>query len=204
MDVLTLQTDCALMLHDAGLAEITSAQWVSFIRSASLDARNEGWYIYMEDDESLAVAMNTYEYNVPSTFCSVDKLLIEETISGIPVYVTEIPRPHYELRLNGGVPVFTFNTITQLVYGKHIKVVGQKRPTIYSSTADAVDAGMESFLRERALYFGFRYTGAGMSELAAWRRQMAVQAWQTSEAFLHRHPASFRQSPSGQIVPGRE
>lgn len=202
-DVKTLRDECALHLHDVDFAEISEAHWLSFIRSASMDGRNAGWYIDVEDDESLTVAASDYDYTVPQHFAYLDRILIEETINGTSVYVREVPRSHWTVRLNGGVPVIEFSTVTELTVDKKLKLIGQKRPTLYTSADQPVDSGMESFLRERALYFAFRYTGAGLSELARWRQQMSVQSHQSSEAFLMRHPQEFRMHPSAILVPGR-
>jgi hypothetical protein len=203
MDINTMRNDCALMLHDPSFNEISQTQWLAFFRSAAQDARSAGWLLAYEDDESITVDATSYEYTIPQPFAYVEKLLISSHLNGATVYLEELPRPHYEIRLNGNVPVFAFNTITQLVIAESIKVVGQKRPTLYTDAAQEIDSGMESFIRERALYFAFRFTGAGSSELATFRRSMATQCWQTSELYLHRHPQEFRQRPSAQEVPGR-
>lgn len=203
LDVATLRDDCAIMVHDPSYAEITKAIWLVFLRSASLDARNMGWLVPHEDDESILIAASTYEYTVPQEFAYIDSLLIEETVNGSAQYIERVPENYWEIRLNGGVPVLNFATISHLSVGKHIKVVGQKRPTVYTSADEPIDPGMESFLRERALYFAFRYVGAGSSELAGWRRTMSSQSFQTSEAILRRHPQEFRMNPNAVVVPGR-
>ena len=206
MLVSELQTELALHAHDTTGGELSPANWLSFIQTAARDARSNGWLVPLEDNETITVVSGTYEYAVPASFAYVDKLIIEETINGVSVYVHEIPRNHYEIRYNtitGAGPVFSFFTITELTPDKLIKVVGQARPTVYTGAGNTIDPGMESFMRERALYFGFRYLGAGLSELARWRQQMSIQAWQTSEALLRRHPQEFRMHPSAQEVPSR-
>lgn len=203
MLVSDLATELALHAHDPNNAELSAANWLSFIASAARDARSSGWLIYIEDDETTTVAASDYQYSVPSTFAYVNKLLLEETIDGNSVYVQEIPRSHWEIRYDGSAAVFEFNTLTSLTVGKKIKVIGQKRPTIYTAQSDTIDVGMESFLRERALYFGFRYLAAGRSEYAQWRQTMSQQCWVTSEDFLRRHPQEFRMMPSATVVPGR-
>lgn len=203
MNLETLRDDCALMVHDPSYNELSQAQWLTLVRSAAQDARSSGWMIPIEDSESITCVGNTFEYDIPTGFAYIDGLLIEETITGSSVYVRPVPNSHWEPRLNGGVAVFSFNTITELTVGKHIKVIGQARPSIYVNADQNIDAGMESFIRERALYFAFRYLGAGRSELAGYRQQMAQQAWTTSELFLKRHPQEFRVHPSAKEVPGR-
>lgn len=203
IDLKTLRDDCALMVHDPSYNEISKAQWIAFMRTASMDARNAGWLLPAEDDESITIASNTYEYTVPTSFAYVDRLFTSETINNNTVYVNEVPGGHWEIRLNGGVPVFSFASLTQLDVGRTIKVIGQSRPTLYVEETQPIDGGMESFLRERALYFAFRFLGAGSSELAAWRRTMSTQSWQSSEMLLHRHPQEFREHPNAREVPGR-
>lgn len=198
-----IRDECALAVHDPDLGEISRAQWLMFLRSASMDARNSGWFLPIEDDESLEVAATTYEYDIPAGFAFIEKLYIEETINGSDVYINTIPRNHWEIRTNGGNPVITFSTLSELTPGKNIKIVGQARPSVYTDENQTVDRGMESFIRERALYFAFRYLGAGLSELARWRQQMSIQAWQTSEAMLNSHPQEFRMRPDARSVDGR-
>ncbi len=203
LDLATLRDDCALMVHDPSFAEITALQWITFLRSASLDARNMGWLVDHEDDESITVVATTYDYTVPQAFAYVDRLILSESINGTTQYLEPVPHNQWEIRLNGGVPQFTFATLTSLSTGHTVKVIGQKRPTIYTSADEPIDAGMESFLRERALYFAFRYMGAGSSELANWRRTMSSQSFQTSDMMLRRHPQEFRMRPNAEAVPGR-
>ena len=203
MLVSDLQDEVALHTHDIGKAEISAANLLVFINSAARDARNSGWLERLEDDESLEAAASTWEYDVPADFAYVEKLYIEETEENTDVYTNRIPEAHWEIRLNGSDPVFVFSSLQYLPAGKNIKVVGQKRPTIYTTAGQTIDLGMESFLRERVLFFAFRYLGAGLSELARWRQSMATTSWQLSEAFLRRHPQEFRALPSSQEVPGR-
>lgn len=207
MLVSEMQTELALHAHDPLGGELNAANWLSFIQSAARDARSSGWLVYNEDNESITIASNTYEYAVPSGFAYVTRILVSETISGTAVYVREVPRSHYEIRYNTiaavAGPAITFTTITELTPNQTLKVVGQARPTIYTAAGNTIDPGMEGFLRERALYYGFRFLGAGLSELARWRQQMSIQCWQTSEAMLRRHPQEFRMHPSAMEVPSR-
>ena len=201
MDVRTLANDCALMTHDPSFNEITAPQWLVFIRSASSLCRNKGWLVDYEDDESIDVVASQFDYAVPLPFAYVDRLLVSET-DGV-TYIDPVPGEQWEIRLNDGVPKFSFVTLSYLSPGSTLKVVGQRRPTIYTSLDEQIDAGMDSFLLERALYYGFRYLGAGSSELAGWRRQMSQQSFQTSEELLRRHPQEFRMHPSATYVSGR-
>lgn len=203
MLVKDLRQMAALMVHDPRYGEISREDWLLYIASAALDARNAGWYLHAEDSESLVVAEATWEYAVPAGFAYIEGIYIEDTSGGTSVYVQPISRVDYDIRLNGGYPVITFNSRWGLHVGRHLKIIGQVRPTIYVDENESIDRGMESYLRERAMYFAFRFLGAGGSELARWRQQMAIQAWQSSEVFLTHHPQEFRQAPDSIVVPGR-
>ena len=203
MNVSDLITEIRMHVHDTNAGEISATNALIMVQSAARDARSNGWLIHTEDDESITCAANDWSYDVPMDFAYVQGLLIEEISNGSSIYVTGIPRSHWDIRLNGGQAVFEFNTLQYVEAGKKIKVIGQKRPTIYANVNEEIDPGMESFLRERVLFFAFRYTGAGISELAKWRQGMANVSWQISEAFLKRHPQEFRVWPSALLVPGR-
>ena len=207
MIVQDLIDDAAIHAHDPDYGEIERTTWLAFVRSASRHARSSGWLIDLEDDETLEVAEDTWEYTVPQGFAYVSALYLEETINGTSVYVNEIPQAHWapdrKIRVNGSVPVFSFGTRSSLSVGDNIKVVGQKRPTVYTDLNQDIDPGMEGFLLERTLYYAFRYLGAGMSDLSRWRQQMSIQAFQSSEMLLARHPQEFRVQPSSISVPGR-
>ena len=198
-----MQVEVSLHLHDPSNLEVTAAQILTFIQSAARDARSSGWLVYLEDDESLTIAANTWEYNVPASFAYVEKLMLEETINGVSTYTFRIPDNHWTIRFNGAVPVFSFYTLTSLITDRRFKVVGQQRPTIYTAGANTIDFGMEAFLRERVLYYALRYISSGSSELARWRQQMALMAFQTSEQLLKRHPQEFRVRPSSRVVYSR-
>lgn len=203
MQVRDLRDLCAAIIGDPSYGELTKATWMLFFAAAGMDARSAGWLLHAEDNESVTVVANTWEYTVPAGFAYIEGLILSETLNGTTVYIQTIPQSHWSIRLNGGVPVFTFSLQHYLVTGRNIKVVGQTRPTIYTDENETIDRGMESFIRERALMFAFRRLGIGLSELARWRQQMATQSWQTSQLFLQNHPQEFRMAPSALIVPGR-
>lgn len=195
--------EVALHAGDPSYSELSEQHLLALVRSAAYDARNSGWLLPHEEDESLTVTENTYEYAVPLDFAYIEKMYLEETINSTDIYIEPVPSNHWELRLNGAIPVIYFNTLSAVTIGKNLKIVGQKRPTLYHIRDQIIDRGMESFLRERALYYAFRILGAGMSELARWRQTMSQQSWATSEAFLRRHPQEFRVNPNSRHVPGR-
>lgn len=203
MQLIDLAQSCALHVRDEGFNELSKSNWTRFIGDAGIDARDSGWFLPMSDDTSITVTAQTYNYAVPAGFAYVDAILLGETINDTDIFLREVPANHWDIRLRDGVPNFELNTVTEMITGKPLKVIGQKRPGIYTTQADTLDSGMESFLRERALYFGFRFLGAGVSELSRWRQIMAQQAWATSEAFLKRHPQEFRMRPNAREVLGR-
>ena len=87
--------------------------------------------------------------------------------------------------------------------GTPLQFVGQKRPNLYTVAGDTIDLGMESFLRERALFHTARYAAAGGSAYSASRRQISNDALLLSEDFLRKHPAEFRVLPNSVRIPGR-
>lgn len=200
----TLQSlieDGGMHVHDPQFTELTRAEWLVFARSASQAAQSSGWLLYLQDDESISLVSNTYEYAVPANFAYIYNLEVESSTTG--VYIDSVPRSHWEIRIDSGVPNFKFETITLLTNGRHLRITGQKRPTIYSGLSDTVDNQMEGYVMERMLFYAFRYLANGQSDLARWRQQMSQQSWQISEAMLRAHPQEFRVMPSGILVKGR-
>ena len=206
MIVSDLYAELALHVHDVAYAEITAAQWVTFIASASRDARNKGWYVRLDDDESLTIADNDFDYDVPGSFARIGAIYQGESIDGATVYLRRVPDAHWVIRYDGAspVPVLHFHTLSSLESGAALKITGQRRPTIYTTGGQTIDAGMESFLRERAKYYALQFLAAGRSEYATWRQQMALLALQESEKFFKAHPAEFRAEPGSILVKGRE
>lgn len=202
-----LISECALHVHDEGLIEIRRSTWLAFCTTASRHARSSGWLLPMEDDESLVIAENTYDYDIPTGFCYISDLWREDDFGGVSVYNIYIPQdwwaPGGMIRINNGKPVLNFHNGYTLETGKHIKIVGQRRPTVYTDVSQTIDPGMEGFMIERVLYYAFRFLGTGQSEFSRWRQQMSVQSFQSSEQLLARHPAEFRVNPSAISVPGR-
>lgn len=126
-----------------------------------------------------------------------------------------IPRAYWRIKIQSGGrttttaargsrPQFILNAdYFDPVPGTPIQTVGQRRPTVYSAETDTLDAGMESFLRERTLVFACRFTSLGGSAIAAMRRAIGQEALALSEQFLRLHPQEFRVAPSSTRVRGR-
>lgn len=208
MIVQDLIEEAALHAHDETFAELSLPNWLMFAGSASRSLRGKGWLIQAEDDATLITANTDWEYEVPAGFAYIHEILLEDTVQGVSVYTMVLPQAYWAptgvIRLNSsGVPIFSFTNRSLLLPDRHMKVVGQKRPTVYSDIAQTVDAGTEAFMLERMLYYAFRYLGVGGSDLSRWRQTMSQQSWGSSEALLHNHPQEFRVLPDGVSVPGR-
>lgn len=183
--------------------EFSRVNVMRLLNQASFDARNNGWVVHAEDDESITLAANDFEYTIPEDYCYISSLWLGDTQNGVVIYDQLIPAELWEPRLNGALPIIYFISPSFIVAGRTIKIVGQKRPKQYADEQQTIDTGMESFLRERTLYFLFRVLGAGLSDLARWRQTMSQQSWASSERFLLNNPQLFRQAPNSRYVPGR-
>ncbi len=82
-------------------------------------------------------------------------------------------------------------------------VTGWKRPTVYTVVGDTVDAGLESFLRDRAAAYALGFMAAGGSELDRGRLQARELKMRDSEALLARRPQQYEVSPIARYVPTR-
>ena len=183
--------------------EVTVAQVQTFINDAVQDARNSGWLLPIEDDESLTFLANTYEYEVPAGFVYIRELRIEDTSTTPVTWSEEVPGHLWEMRVDGGDPMFFFHRGYALPVGRKMKVIGQKNLTAYSALDDTIDPGMESFLRTRALYFALGFVSPVSPETDQQRLIKVQQAYRDSEFMLARQPMRFRVKPSSRIVPGR-
>ena len=126
-----------------------------------------------------------------------------------------VPRAYWRIKLQSGGrntttaafgsrPQFVFNSdFFSFTPGTPIQVVGQRRPTVYSAETDALDSGMESFLRERTLVFAARFASLGGSAVSNMRRAIGQEALALSEQFLRLHPQEFRVAPNSTRIKGR-
>jgi len=87
--------------------------------------------------------------------------------------------------------------------GANIKILGQKRPSLYAAGADIVDTNMDTFLREKATYYAGMFSAFGQSEYAATRRDAALLALRQAENMLAQSPQVFRMKQGSIYVPGR-
>jgi len=181
----------------------------TFLNAAVQDATGAGWLIVLEDDESLTWTANTYAYSVPSSFAYVKELRVENTGTTPSTWDEVVPDHFWEIRLDSSVPKFFISRGFPIPNAKLMKVVGQKRPTLYSSgstgLAETVDIGFEAFLRDRALAYtlGFQATANPSLEIDRTRMALMDRAMARSEADLARHPYENRVDPNARHVPGR-
>lgn len=191
------------------LLETTIEQVQIFINDAAQDARNVGWYVKLEDDESLTWATNTYEYNVPATFAYVSELRVENEATSPSTWDEIVPFHFWRISLDDSVPKFFIHRGFAIPTARAMKVMGQKRPTIYSSgatgLAETIDLGFESFLRERAISSALSYQATANPSLEVDRTRLALadRARLFSNEFLKSHPQENRVDPNAEHVPGR-
>ena len=193
-------------MRPADYIEVSIPQVLSFINQAAEVARGSGWVLHMEDDESLTFAENTWEYAVPATFAYVESLRIEDDTTSPSTYDEHIPRSYWEIRINAAVPYFYINQRAfPIPVDKSLKVIGQKRPSLYTVITATVDPGMEAYLTEMASHFALSFMSAGNPTLELDRSRLALaqKSLGFAEALLSRHPAEFRVRPSSRLVPGR-
>lgn len=184
--------------------DISIPRMLAYINSAARDARNSGWLVHMEDDESLVFLQDTWQYAVPATFAYIRELRIENNTTSPSTWDEIIPEAYWAPpRIEGGVPVIFLIRPFMIPVGVRMKVVGQKRPSLYSVVTATVDTGMESFLRERAITFALSFIHSSMPEVDAQRFSMWDRRRRDSELMLGRHPQEHRVRPSSWYVPSR-
>lgn len=233
MDFATIKKRVALSVRDPERALLADAEYGFFVNDAIDDLRNGGWLQPLEEDETTTMAEDTYEYDVPDGFAYIYALITEDADGDYPAsYV--IPYHQWRIGLDASTdPEFMFNKVQWAPdNGKTIKVIGQKRPAELSGT-DTVVAGMESFIRERAIAYAaramaqlpaalearFSTAEAEQSSPPGTRRPpagegyeesrskmllaLSERAWVNSERMFAYHPMEFRVWPSSVYVPGR-
>jgi len=197
-----VSAEIALRIHDVANAEISTAQLLSFVNMAVKDARNAGWLIDLEEDESLTEAATTFSFAVPANFAYIRRILRQNT--ALNTYDFEIDRNSWRLGLDGGVAVLFFDDWRyDPIGGAHLKIIGQKRPTLYTAVGNTVDAFLDAFLREKATYYAGIFASFGESEYARTRQQAALLANQEATRLLSQSPQVFRMHQDSRHVPGR-
>lgn len=128
-------------------------------------------------------------------------------------YDERAPRAYWRLKLQtGGANTTTAaqGSRPQIVFdsdyfsftaGTPLQLIGQKRPSVYTTGSDTLDPHMESFIVERATAYAARFLFAQGDHPhmdAVYRESLML-----SGEFLKRHPAEFRVRPNSTRVPGR-
>jgi hypothetical protein len=183
-------------IRDTGNAEVTEARLVTLIADASQDADLAGGLVYLEDDESLTLASPALSYTVPANFVAIRELRIEGATAD--TYDRIVPRHLWQLRYDSANPKIVFHEDHGLTDTKKIKIVGWRRPTVYSAVGNTVDPGLDAFLRDRAAAYALSYMSAGGSELDRNRLQQRELKMRDSEVLLQRYLALQAE----QLVPG--
>lgn len=199
-----LKQEVAINLDDPAMQKVIDSVLLIQINKAARDLRNSGWYIDLEEDESITEVDSTYTYNIPASFVVISELRRGDSFDSTTVYDTPVPRHMWEVGLDGGVPIIRFDSnFWTLQSGVVLKVIGQRRPTIYTADTDLVDIGCETFLSERTTSYSARLLGLGGSELARSYAQIGEQAYRNSIIALSMQPQAFRMNVDGIHVPGR-
>jgi hypothetical protein len=227
-----LKKRVAFLAQDPTMEFIPDSQYGEFINDAVRDLTMSGWLLPLDEDTSLTMAQNTYEYAVPAGFAYI-YCIYEESDTTPTTYDIVAPFHQWRLAMKAtATPYIVFNA--DLWYpraGKKFLVRGQKRPSLYSVDSDTIEALFEGFLRERAaayaLYFAATLPQPGAADyiqkveddspttrrgpvrpgFATERsRNLAALAnikMASSERMLTFHPQELRVKPSSRHVPGR-
>jgi len=202
--VTTLTADVALRLHDTANAELTTPQILLLLNQAVQWARNGGLLVPLEEDESLVEVANTYSFEVPASFAYINRIVRKNRSTGTYDGYNSFGPEAWRLGIDGSDPTLFFDEARyDPDAGNTLKVIGQKRPTVYTQGTDTIDTGLENILTERTLFYAFQFLAAGRSEYAVWRQQEAMIARAESELALARAPQQFRMKPNSRYVPGR-
>ena len=198
-----LRDEIAQHLQDPTHLLVGRSKLLEFINSAAWDAANEGWVIHIEEDESLTTATDTYDFTVPAGFAYIHEVYVADS-NGDFGEDDLVPLTQWRLAFDSAVAVlrfsFEFHTI---VDGRVIKLIGQARPTSeYTDDADIIDAGLESFIRERGIMYGARNMARHGGQHAQQYAQLAQETFQSSELMLQQQADRYRPKEFARPVPG--
>ena len=201
MTVDELITDIGHHLQDPSHAVVNKTQTVGFINDAAFDAANEGWVLKMDDDVSVTVADGTFEYAVPANFVYIYELRDQTNYTDLNVI-----HPSYWKIEDGVTPVIRFSRdlYDSTTGAGALQIKGYKRPNqAYVAGTGTIDAGMESFLRERAVAYAARNVSKGSSGRAQAYVRLAETAWLRSESLMEDQQDLFRPLSYARRVYGR-
>lgn len=199
-----LRGEMAHHLQDPASTLVNRDQLLSFINSAAWDAANEGWLLNVQD-ESLTLSASDFEYDVPAGLAYIHEIWQEST-TGTSVYDDFIPWHQWEIVLDAAsTPAIHFSRDSFTVVATlDLRLKGQARPTSeYTSGSANIDAGMESFIRERAVAYAARNLSRHGGAHAQQYAQLAQEALVTSESLLQQQAEFFRPKRYARAVPGR-
>ncbi len=199
-----LRDEISHHIQDPGNRLVNRNQLLEFINSAAWDAAASGLVIPLEENESIALASSTFDYTVPDDFAYIHEIWQEAT-TGTGTYPNFIPWNRWQLAYDGGVAVIRFSReFFTPVASIDLQVKGHSRPTSeYTSATDNIDAGLESFIRERAVSYAARYMARNSSSQAQQYAQLVQEAFQTSEALLQQQEEFLRPNVYSRAVPNR-
>jgi len=196
----TLADRVAERCRDGTNTENLQANYLLFMNDAVADLHAAGWYAEVEENETITLVTDDYEYDVPATFVSIYELRV---VSAGGEYDTIIPRWQWRIGYDGDKPQIFFDTrYFTLINGRTVKVVGQCRFVDLAGTT-AVPLPIIAFIRERAVYYAANALIAGNSKLDQERARIAEQAWNLSEMLLANAPDECLILPGSRLVPGR-
>jgi hypothetical protein len=198
-----LRDEIASHLQDPASRLVNRQQLLQFINSAAWDAANKGWVLETQD-ESLTLASDDYEYDVPAGLAYIHEIW-QEAATGAGTYPTFIPWHQWEIVVDtGGTPAIHFSrdsfTITASI---DLRLKGQTRPTTEYAEDGSIDPGMESFIRERAVMYAARNLSSQGGAHAQQYAQIEQTAQATSESLLQQQGEFFRPKRYARAVPGR-
>jgi hypothetical protein len=191
----------AAHVRDASQAELTGVQYLGFINDAVVDLNAVGWLLPLSEDNVAQVAA-TFEYTVPASFAYVKEIRLE-SVTTANFYDEVLPDYAWTIAFMAATPKIRLDSrVYTPAAGKKLLVIGQKRaPSLAGS--DTITAGLESFLRERAIAYTAINLSIGDSEYARLRQAIAKFAWEASEQMVVDMPEEFRIVPGSRPVPGR-
>jgi hypothetical protein len=199
-----LRDEIAHHIQDPASQLLNRQQLLEMINSAAWDAAAEGWVLETQD-ESLTLASNDYEYDVPAGLAYIHEIWAE-SVAAAGTYPTFIPWYQWEIVVDAsGTPAIHFSRESYTpVVSIDLRLKGQTRPTSeYSEGSDEIDPGMESFIRERAITYAARNLSSHGGAHAQQYAQMEQIAMAASESLLQQQAEFFRPKRYARAVPGR-
>lgn len=201
--VTELREEISHHLQDPAHTLVNYDSLIDFINSAAWDASNEGWVVDVQD-ESLTLAATDFEYDVPAGLAYIHEIWQENTAAD-GTYPNFIPWHQWEIVMDASsTPAIHFSrqSFTPVV-SIDLRVKGQARPTVEYGESDSVDAGMESFIRERAVAYAARNLARKGGVTAQLYAQLEQVAMEKSMELMQQQAELFRPKRYARVVPGR-